>query len=80
MRWYHGTTKENLRSLARGLRKGTWVSPDDWVARFFAWRRALWNGETPVVLLGESKTTKTRKDRKGNRECQLLTNASWTEE
>lgn len=73
MKWYHGTTEENMRSIrAAGLRKGTFVSSRLSVARSFAAARAGWNGSSPIVLSGDTATTKTRQDRSGRPEAVLL--------
>lgn len=71
---YHGTTKEQLRSIyAHGLRKGTYVSPDMETARWFAVERSKWNGQKPVVLLVIGHTDKVRPDRSGRNEARLIT-------
>lgn len=68
---YHGTTAENLLwLLAHGLRKGSWVSPDESVARHFADSRSKWNGREPIVVRVRAKCDEPRNDRSGRAECQ----------
>ena len=48
---YHGTTEENVRSIrAKGLLKGTYVTPTRTLAEAFALHRYMWNGERPVLI------------------------------
>lgn len=73
MDFYHGTTKDCLRSIrANGLHKGSFVSPDLGVARHFANARAEWNKQAPVVLcLRNPKVSKITLDRHGRKEARL---------
>ena len=73
MKWYHGTTEENMRSIrAVGVRKGTFVSVELADARSFASLRSRWNKQRPVVLTADSPTSKPRLDRSGQAEAVLL--------
>lgn len=69
---YHGTTIENLRSIAtHGLRKGTWVTPDFIVAQKFAEARSKWNHHKAIILWSDGKTGPISIDKNGQREAQL---------
>jgi hypothetical protein len=71
--WYHGTTEEKLRVLmSRGLRKGSFVSSEQSVAEEFALERSRFNGERPVIVSGEQRISKYRRDRSGRLEATLL--------
>ncbi len=78
--FYHGTTKERLRSIdATGLRKGTFVSPDSETANWFAAKRAQWNGQDAIVLSVSGPVSSLRQDRSGRWECCLLANTKPTQ-
>jgi hypothetical protein len=74
MTFYHGTTREVLRRAMGRLRKGTFVSPDKEVAKYFAECRSTWNGEVPLIILldlSSREVTPISLDRHGRREAQL---------
>lgn len=73
--FYHGTTQENIRSIrAKGLLKGSFVSPDYDVAEWFAVERSNWNGHTAIVLETRGPASEVTLDRHGRREARLLEN------
>jgi hypothetical protein len=72
--YYHGTTNEQIRSiLARGLRKGTFVTPQRSVAEIFARSRAAHNHGIPTIIAVRLKKPLILwMDRYGRLEARLL--------
>lgn len=76
MIFYHGTTWENIRAIvSQGLLKGQSITPDYQTARYFAEKRASFNGFQPLVLQIETDNyTPIRSDTVGHLESELTEN------